>query len=187
MKSEDYEKDNVGRALSRIDSIREEENKKEKEALEGVAGERRFKQDYADAYSIGFIVREAFSGEWNSKHGKIEIHLGSGNNLYGKKEEAVEESNGLLGMMLATGSFGKPPEKRVVKFIRTFEGKIIKNRTFEYKLKIERQSSNSTLLTQALSISEFSGYGIINKEMNLIKVMEFDKDKKQTFSEMIKT
>lgn len=187
MKSEDYEKDNVGRALSRIDSIREEENKKEKEALEGVAGERRFKQDYADAYSIGFIVSEALSGEWNSKHGKIEIHLGSGNNLYGKKEEAVEESNGLLGGMLAAGSFGKPPEKRVVKFIRTFEGKIIKNRTFEYKFKIERQSSNSTLLTQALSISEFSGYGIINKEMNLIKVMEFDKDKKQTFLEMIKT
>ncbi|MBI5149264.1 MAG: hypothetical protein HZA28_00635 [Candidatus Omnitrophica bacterium] len=187
MKSEDYEKDNVGRALLRIDSIREEENKKEKEALEGIAGERRFKQDYADAYSIGFIVSEALSGEWNSKHGKIEIHLESGNNLYGKKEETVEGNNLYLAAMLAGSSVGTTPEKRIVKFIRTFEGKIIKNRTFEYKLKIERQPPYSTLLAQDLTITEFSGYGIISKEMNLIKVMELDKDKKQTFLEMIKT
>ena len=186
MKSENYEKDNVGRALLKIDSIREEENKKEKEALESITGERRFKQDYADAYSIGFTVGDALSGNWNSKHGKIEIHLESGNKLYGKEEESVEESNLFLGMMLAAGSAGKPPEKRTVKFIRTFEGKIIKNRAFEYKLKIERQSPYSTLLTQDLTITEFSGYGMVSKEMNVIKVVEFDKDKKQSFSEMTK-
>lgn len=187
MKSENYEKDNVGRALSRIDSIREEEVKKEKEALKSIVEERRFKEDYADAYSIGFIVGDALSGDWNSKHGKIEIHLESGNNLYGTKEETVKESNWFLGMTLATGTVGKPPEKRAVKFIRTFEGKIIRNRTFEYKLKIERQPSYSTLLTQDLTITEFSGYGMINKEMNAIKMAEFDKDKKQSFSEMRKT
>ncbi len=186
MKSENYEKDNVGKALSRIDSICEEEAKKEKEALEGIGEERRFKQDYADAYSIGFIVGDALSGDWNSKHGKIEIHLESGNILCGKKEETIEENNWLLGSILAGGSVVKPPEKRTVKIIRTLEGKITNNRTFKYKLKIERQPPNSTLLTQDLTITEFSGDGIINKEMNLIKVMEFDKDKKQSFSEITK-
>ena len=186
MKSENYEKDNVARALSRIDSIHEEETKKEKEALDSIGEERRFKQDYADAYSIGFTVGDALSGDWNSKHGKIEIHLGPGNILYGKKEETIEENNWFLGLMLAGGSVGKPPEKRAVKFIRTIEGKITKNRTFEYKLKIERQPPHSTLLTQDLTITEFSGYGIISKEMNLIKVGELDKDKKQSFLEMAK-
>ncbi|MBU4377447.1 MAG: hypothetical protein KKD29_08280 [Candidatus Omnitrophica bacterium] len=186
MKSDNYEKDNVGRALSRIDSIREAENKKEKETLEGVAEERRFKQDYADAYSISFTVGDALSGDWNSKHGKIEIRLESGNNLYGKKEETVEEDNLFLGVLLAGGSVGKTPEKRIVKFIRTFEGKIIKNRTFEYKLKIERQPPYNTLLTQDLTITEFSGYGMINKEMTAIKAVELDKDKKQSFSEIKK-
>ena len=186
MKSENYEKDNVGKALSMIDSIREEEAKKEKEVLDSIAGERRFKQDYADAYSIGFTIGDALNGTWNSKHGKIEIHLESGNRLYGKKEETVEESNLFLGMMLAAGSAGKPPEKRIVKFIRTFEGKIIKNRAFEYKLKIERQPPYSTLLTQDLTITEFSGYGMISKKMNVIKAVEFDKDKKQSFSEITK-
>lgn len=187
MKSENYEKDNVGKALSRIDSIREDENKKEKEALDSVAEERRFKQDYADAYSIGFTVGDALNGDWNSKHGKIEIRLESGNILSGKKEEMTEENNWFFGLTaLAAGSLGKPPEKRIIKFIRTLEGKITKNRTFEYKLKIERQPPNSTLLTQDVTITEFSGYGIINKEMNLIKVMELDKDKKQSFSEMTK-
>ena len=187
MKSENYEKDNVGRALSRIDSIHEEETKKEKEALEGIGEERRFKQDYVDAYSIGFAVGGALSGNWNSKHGKIEIRLESGNILYGKKEETVEENNWFLGLTaLAAGSLGKPPEKRIVKFTRTFEGKIIKNRTFEYKIKIERQPPYNTLLTQDLTITEFFGYGMINKEMNVLKVIEFDKDKKQSFSEMTK-
>ncbi len=183
IKSENYEKDNVGRALSRIDSIREEETKKEKEALESVAEERRFKQDYADAYSTGFTIGEALSGDWNSKHGKIEIRLKSGNILYGKKEETIEESNWLLGLALA-GGLGKPPETRTVKFIRTLEGKITKNRAFEYKLKIERQPAYSTLLTQDLTITEFSGHGIINKEMTMMKVVEIDKDKKQSFSEI---
>lgn len=187
MKSENYEKDNVGRALSRIDSIREEENKKEKEALDGVAEERNFKQDYAEAYSIGFTVVDSLSGNWSSKHGQIEIHLKSGNILYGKKEETVEENNWFLGLTaLAAGSSGKPLEKRIVKFTRTFEGKIIKNRTFEYKIKIERQPPYNTLLTQDLTITEFSGYGMINKEMNVLKVIEFDKDKKQSFSETTK-
>lgn len=187
MKSENYEKDNVGRALSRIDSIHEEENKKEKEALESVTGERRFKQDYADAYSMNFTVGDALSGEWNSKHGKIEIHLESGNNLYGKREETVEGNNLYLAAMLAGSSVGTTPKKRIVKFIRTFEGKIIKNRTFEYKLKIERQPPYNILLAQDLTITEFSGYGLINKEMNLIRLVEIDKDKKQSFSEMTKT
>lgn len=186
MKSENFEKDNVGRALARIDSIREEENKKEKEALDSVAEERNFKRDYAEAYSISFAVSDVLSGDWNSKHGKIEIHLESGNILYGKKEETVEEKNLLLGMALSGGSIGKVSETRTVKFIRTLEGKVIKNRTFEYKLKIQRHPQYSTLLTQDLSITEFSGYGFINKEMNLIKVSEFDKDKKQSFSEIKK-
>jgi hypothetical protein len=185
MKSENYEKDNVGRALSRIDSIREEENKKEKEALEGIAEERKFKQDYAEAYSIGFVVVDSLSGNWSSKHGQIEIHLKSGNILYGKKEETIEESNWLLGLALA-GRLGKPPETRTVKYIRTFEGMISKNLAVEYKLKIERQPAYSTLLSQDLTVSEFSGHGYINKEMNLIKVMEFDKDKKQSFQEIKK-
>ncbi|MBU4343037.1 MAG: hypothetical protein KKG21_03405 [Candidatus Omnitrophica bacterium] len=46
MKSENYEKDNIGRALSRIDRIREEEAKKEKEALGNIGEERQFKLDY---------------------------------------------------------------------------------------------------------------------------------------------
>ena len=90
MESENYEKDNVGRALTRIDSIREEESKKEKETLESVSEERRFKQDYADAYSFSFNVGDTLSGDWNSKHGKIEIHLKSGNVLNGKKEELIQ-------------------------------------------------------------------------------------------------
>jgi hypothetical protein len=178
MKSENYEKDNVGRALSRIDSIREEENKKEEEALENVVEERCFKQDYAEVYSISFTVGDALSGDWASKHGKIEIRLESGNILYGKKEETIEESNSMLGMVLAGRILGNVPEKRSVKFIRTLEGKIIKNRVFEYKIKIERQPACATLLTQDLTITEFSGYGIINKEMTVMKVVEFDKDKK---------
>lgn len=187
MKSENYEKDNIGRALSRIDRIREEETKKEKEALRSIDEERQFKLDYADAYSIDFTVGDTLNGDWNSKHGKIEINFESGNNLYGKKEETIEESNWLLGMMLASGSGGIPPEKRRVKFIRTFQGKILRNRVFEYKLKIERSPAYNTLLTEDLTISEFSGYGIINKTMNLMKVVEFDKDKKQSFSEITKT
>lgn len=187
MKSENYEKDNVGRALSRIDSIREEENKKEKEALGSVAEERNFKQDYADAYSLEFTVTDVLSGDWNSKHGKIEIRLKSDNILYGKKEETIEESNWFLGLTaLAGGSLGSPPEKRTIKFTRTFEGKIAKNRTFEYKIKIERQPAYTTLLTQDLTVTEFSGYGYINKEMTAMKVMEFDKDKKQSFLGMEK-
>lgn len=186
MKSENYEKDNIGRALSRIDRIREEEAKKEKEALGSVGEERQFKLDYTDAYSVDFIVGDTLNGDWNSKHGKIEINLESGNNLYGKKEETIEESNWLLGMMLASGPGGIPPEKRRVKFIRTFQGKILRNRVFEYKLKIERSPAYNTLLTEDLTITEFSGYGIINKTMNLMEVVEFDKDKKQSFSEITK-
>lgn len=186
MKSDNYEKDNVARVLSRIDSIHEEENKKEKDVLESVVAERRFKQDYADAYSISFTLGDTLNGNWNSKHGKIEIHLESGNIMCGKQEEMIEESNSLLGRILASESADKPPEKRIVKFIRIFEGKIIKNRAFEYKLKIERQSQYSTLLTQDPTITEFSGYGMINKEINVIKVVEFDKDKKQSFCEIKK-
>ncbi|KJJ83528.1 hypothetical protein OMAG_002615 [Candidatus Omnitrophus magneticus] len=187
MKSENYEKDNVGRALSRIDSIREEENKKEKEALESVVEERNFKQNYAEAYSIGFAVVDSLSGDWSSKHGQIEIRLKSGSILHGKKEETIEESNWFLGLTaLSGGPLGKVPETRTVKYIRTFEGKIIKNRAIEYKLKIERQPAYNTLLTQDLTITEFSGRGYINKEMSLIKIVELDKDKKQSFSEMKK-
>ena len=186
MKSENYEKDNIGRALSRIDRIHEEEAKKEKEALGSIGEERQFKLDYADAYSMNFIVGETLNGDWNSKHGKVEINLESGNNLYGRKEETIEESNWLLGMSLASGSGGIPPEKRRIKFIRTFQGKILRNRTFEYKLKIERSPAYNTLLAGDLSISEFSGYGIIDKTMNLLKVVEHDKDKKQSFLEMTK-
>lgn len=186
MKSENYEKDNVGRALSRIDSIREEEDKKEKDALNSVTEERTFKQSYAEAYSIQFSVTDLLNGGWTSKHGKIEIHLKSGNTLYGKTEETVEEKNWLLGLVLAGGLGSKPPESRTVKYVRTLEGKITKNRALEYKIKIERQPAYSTLLTQDLTITEFSGYGYINKEMNLIKVMESDKDKKQSFLEIKK-
>ena len=186
MKSENYEKDNVGRALSRIDTICEDENKKEKEVLDGVAEERKFSQDYAKAYSMGFSVSDALSGEWKSKHGKIEIRMKSDGIIYGKIEETIEEGNWLLGLALAGGPLGKAPETRNVKYIRTLEGKITKNRAFEYKLKIERQPTYNTLLTQDLSITEFSGYGIINQEMNLIIIVEFDKDKKQSFSEFKK-
>jgi tetratricopeptide (TPR) repeat protein len=186
MKSENYEKDNIGKALSRIDRIREEEAKKEKEALGSIEEERQFKLDYAEAYSMDFIVGDTLNGDWNSKHGKIEINLKSDNNIYGKKEETIEENNWILGMSLAAGSGSIPPEKRRIKFIKTFQGKILKNRTFEYNLKIERSPAYNTLLAGDLSISEFSGYGIINKRKNLLKVVEFDKDKKQSFLEMAK-
>lgn len=186
-KSEDCEKDNVGRALSRIDTIREEENKKEKEVLDDVVEERRFELAYADAYSIDFTISNTLSGNWNSnKHGKIEIHLKDGNKLYGTTEEITEGDNLFLGIVYSSWLEEKPPEKRLIKLVRTFEGEIIRNRVFKYSLKIERQPIKSALFTQDLTITEFTGHGIINKEMNLLKMMEFDKDKKQSFSEMAK-
>lgn len=186
VKSENYEKDNVGRALSRIDSIHEKEDRKEKDTLNSVTEERTFKQSYAEAYSTKFSVTDLLNGGWDSKHGKIEIYLKSGNILYGKTEETIEEENWLLVLALAGGLDNTPSESRTVKYVRTIEGKITKNRAIEYKIKIERKPAYSAVLTQDLSVTEFSGRGYINKEMDLIKVVEFDKDKKQTFLEMAK-
>lgn len=185
MKAGDYEKDNVGRALSRIDSIQEEEVKKEEQALRDIAEERQFKLDYAEAYSIGFVTHDTISGSWNSRHGKVEINLESGNLLKGRKEEIIEESSSILGRVLAAGAgYGTLPENRRIKYIRTFDGNIVKNRIIDYKIKIEKQSLGTTLLTRDTKTSEFSGYGIIDKAMNVIKMLEVDKDKKQTIYEL---
>ena len=90
-----------------------------------------------------------------------------------------------MGMVLGQEPWGGIPKKRLVKLIRTFEGEIIRNRAFKYKLKIEKQEGSDQLIAYSTT-DEFSGWGMISKEMNVMKVIEVDKEKKQSFSEMRK-
>lgn len=177
----EYEKDNVGRALARIDSIIDNEDKKEKEILENIEEERQFKLDYAEAYSISFPINDSIKGKWESKHGLFDLTFESGNMLSGNGEEAMPETPlpSLLGLALASGTIlGESSQKKISsrKKVIKFNGRVIRNRVIEYNIKIEIQSSNQ----YASSVAEYSGYGVVNKEMNIIKVTEKDKENKIT-------
>ena len=184
---ENYEKDNVGRALSRIESMTKSEEEKEKKALESIENIRQFKLEYAEAYSFPFIVNNEMWGKWTTRHGEFDIKLESGNILRAEKEEPISESTaGLLGLAfqsyLGSGTTPQPKESVRKKKI-FFEGRIIRNRVLEYKIRTEEGSSRQSLLG---SLPVITGIGIINKTMNAIKIMETDKDKKTSFHEFIR-
>lgn len=191
MKIKDYEKEDVGRALARIDLILKQEKEKETKILESIENEKQFKLEYAEAYSISFIVTEAIQGKWTTRHGEFDLALESGNILRAEREELVPEGGaGLFGLALESylgaGTLlgGKPQSKESIRRKKIiFDGRIIRNRIIEYKIKTEEESSRRSLLD---TLPEISGIGIINKTMNVIKVMETDKDKKTSFYEFVK-
>lgn len=184
---ENYEKDNVGRALTRIESMTKSEDEKEKKALENIENIRQFKLEYAEAYSFSFIVNDSMQGKWTTRHGEFDLKLESGNILRAEREELIPESGGsLFGLALqsylGTGTTPQSKESTRKKKI-FFEGKIIRNRVLEYKIRIEEGTSRQSLLD---SLPGITGLGIINKTVNSIKVMEKDKDKKINFYEFTK-
>ncbi len=189
MKIENYEKEYVGRALTRIDSIIKKEQEKETKALESIEAEKQFKLEYADAFTTPFIMTEAIKGKWTTAHGELDLELESGNLLKAEKEEFIPETqHGSLGLALlgmetsALGGKIQPKEStRKRKII--FNGRIIRNRSIEYTIEITEDSSKRTLLETTPKIT---GIGIINKAINIIKVMETDKDKKTSFYEFVK-
>jgi hypothetical protein len=186
----EYEKDNVGRALARIESMTKEEEEKEKKTLESIESVRQFKLEYAEAYSIPFVVTETIQGKWATRHGEFDIALESGNLLQAEREELIPEGGvGLMGLALepylgATLLGGKPqPKENMRKKKIILDGQIIRNRIIEYKIKNEEETSRRTLLDIPTDIS---GIGFVNKTMNVIKVMERDKDNKTCFYEFVK-
>ncbi|MBL7198121.1 MAG: hypothetical protein ISS47_08475 [Candidatus Omnitrophica bacterium] len=184
---ENYEKDNVGRALSRIESMTKSEEEKEKKAVESIENIRQFKLEYAEAYSFSFIVNDEMRGKWSTRHGEFDIKLESGNILRAEREDSTPEStSGFFGLALqpylGPGTMPQPNESVRKKKI-FFEGRIIHNRVLEYKIRIEEGSSRRSLLD---SLPGITGIGIISKTMNTIKVMETDKDKKTSFYEFVR-
>ena len=171
METKEYEKDDIGRALTRIDTTKENEKKKEEKILKDVEEVRQFKLEYADAYSIPFVVDGALSGNWICRHGNVNINLESGNILSGETKEETPDFH--IGDNFVAG-----PIYYTVKII-SFRGTIVRNRIIQYTIKVEIQPARETLLTPK-TYSEYSGYGVINNSMNRIKVLELDRDKKQS-------
>ena len=108
-----------------------------------------------------------------------------------EREELIPEGGtGLLGLALesylGTGTplGGKlQPKENIRRKKIIFDGRIIQNRIIEYKIKTKEETSRRSLLDIT---PEISGIGIVNKTMNVIKVMETDKDKKTSFYEFVK-
>lgn len=181
-----YEKSDIDKPLARISSIAKDEEEKEIKALESIKQERQFNIDYADAYSISSAVSNGMNGEWTSRHGLLHITLESGNVLVGQKEEFVSASgalNSFMGNTLASGSGLFPAagaKETLTKKTITFKGNIVKNRIINYSITIEIQPTHQYLLPK---ITEFSGVGIIDKGLGIIKVMEFDGDKNKSLLE----
>ena len=83
---DNYEKDNVGRALSRIESMAESEDEKEKKSLESIENVRQFKLEYAEAYSFPFVVSDEIRGKWTTRYGELDLALESGNIIKAERE-----------------------------------------------------------------------------------------------------
>ncbi len=189
MKIENYEKEDVGRALARIDSIIKQEQEKETKALESIEAEKQFKLEYADAFATPFIMTEDIEGNWTTAHGELDLAVESGNLLKAEKEEFIPETQpGFLGLALLgmeTSALGgkiqlkESARKRKI----IFNGRIIRNRSIEYTIEITEDSPKRTLLETTPKIT---GIGIINKAINIIKVMETDKDRKTSFYEFVR-
>ena len=158
-----------------------------KKALENIENIRQFKLEYAEAYSFPFVVNDEMWGKWTTRHGEFDIKLESGNILRAEREESIPESTaGLLGLTLQSylGSGTMPQSKESARKKKIFfEGRIIRNRIFEYKIKNEEESLKRSILDIT---PEISGIGIINEVGKVIKVMETDKDKKTSFYEFVK-
>ncbi len=186
---DNYEKDDVGRALARIESIEKNEDEKEKTTLESIDNVRQFKLEYAGAYSFPFTVTGVVQGKWVTKHGELDLVLGSGNILKAERVELIQEGGAswfrtLAESYVASQSGRFQPKETIGKKKIIFDGRIVRNRIIEYKIKIEEEPAKKRHLLGI--IPEISGMGIIDKTMNIIKVMETDQDKKTIFYEFIK-
>ena len=117
------------------------------------------------------MVDGALSGNWICRHGNVNINLESGNILSGETKEETPDFH--IGDNFVAG-----PIYYTVKII-SFRGTIVRNRIIQYTIKVEIQPARETLLTPK-TYSEYSGYGVINNSMNRIKVLELDRDKKQS-------
>lgn len=181
-----YEKDNIGRALSRIETTRENEKETENKTLNEIEDERNFYLEYADAYSKSYVVDERIDGKWKSKHGFLNIHLESGNIFKGEAKELIPETtSSSLSSLLGGGTptMGLEGKKEYSTKIICFEGSFESNRALKYEIKIEIQPSNKFA---SKKMHEFSGRGIVNKDLTIIKIKETDKDGNVAFYDMLK-
>lgn len=186
MEMDGYEESDIQKPLARLSSIPKQEEEKETKILEDTKEEKLFALEYADGYSIPFVVNDTINGDWQSRHGELSINLESGNILLGQKGANIPEGNFLGIFGLATNPLlGKAAEEKPTFSKRNiyFEGSIVRNRVIKYKMRIEIQPSN---VYASKTTNEFSGMGIIDTKLNTIRVIEFDKDNKQTLYKLVK-
>lgn len=176
---------NVPKALSSIDEVIEAETKKEEEILSSTIKEREFLIEYAEAFIEPFKIRLPLS--WKTKYGNIDIKI-EGNRFVAKGERKIEPTLSLLGF----SPYRKrtSDEEMILQKI-TYQGTIV-NRTIDYELMIHvepvREFDKATLAGRLLGTKKekdvYTGIMVINRECNIIEVMEKEPKGNVSFYEM---
>ncbi len=160
---------NIGFAKNRLDEILEHENNKEKETLSEAEKEREFRIKYSEAYYSRIdINKEKFDGIWQTPWGNLKLILDESKSTF-KGEEKIKLK--LLGHEGWIKMKTEPKEEHYKNRFISIEGDLEKL-SGRYKIKIEEVIDYKYIPSDKKIVHEAEGYLEINKDYNLINVME---------------
>lgn len=160
---------NIGLAKIRLDGILEDENNKEKETLSEAEKEREFRVKYSEAYYSSIDVnKEKFDGIWQTPWADLKLILDESKSTF-KAEETIKLK--LEGLEALVKTKTEPKEEQYKNRFITIEGDL-KKLSGRYKIKIEDVIEYKYIPSDKKIVHEAEGYLVINKDYNLINVME---------------
>ena len=177
-----YVHPNIGSAKQKLDTLIEDENKREKEILLGAEKEKKFRLNYSKAFSSeSIITKNKIEGTWKTHWGDFELKFDEGEKVFSIDGSKKIEVNTYSSFFSSPGlsSPAKIYNDRHVKITGNIE-----NMSGKYSIDVE-DVKGSMLTTD--KIRESTGYMIINENSNRIETMEKTKEGKTEFIQWEKT
>ncbi len=169
----------VGSAQQKLDTLLDDETKKEKDILLNAEKERKFRVDYSKAFcSESTITQNNIEGIWETQWGNFELKFDE--NVHSFSMEGNVRIEDTLASIASLISGNQKQEKefknRNVRITGTIE-----NMSGMCSIEVE-DKKGSTILTGE-KVHETTDYMIINEDCNCIEIMEKTKDNKTEFKQ----
>lgn len=168
----------VGAAQTKIRTLIEDEDRKEKNILEFAEKQRKFIVRYSQNLLANKSLDDSnIEGEWETSWGRGNLTFNSNKKFFNIKIHKEENKLSYAEILFSSGPLVPQPTKKITTNINIegkFEGMVGK-----YTVQIHKEGEAPSLLKE----SDATGHSIFNEKFDIIQVMEKVKDGDTKFNE----